>query len=123
LGLDTLNINVSLVLGDQALDMAEFTVPVDVVKTAQYTKIIYPNQEKKLSDLKLTLEKAILGVSESEFKVRFDWPVDGSVAGIGLGRDSAYFSTSVTKASVQLCCNLRSKLPSRRSARKPACPL
>lgn len=98
LGLDTQNINVSLVLGDQAKDTAEFTIPVDVVKTAQYTKIIYPNQEKKLSNLKITVEKAVLGVSESEFKVRFDWPLDGSVAGIGLGRGSAYFPTSVTKA-------------------------
>jgi len=98
LRLETQNVNVSLTLGDQGKEGAEFTFPVDVVKTAQYTKIIYSNQEKKLPDLRITLDKAVLGVSESEFKVRFDWPVDGSVAGIALGRGMAYFPTSVKKA-------------------------
>jgi len=98
LRLETQQVKVSLALGDQEKDRAEFTFPVDVVKTAQYTEIIYPNQEKKLPNLKITLEKAVLGVSEAEFKVRFDWPVDGSVAGVGLGRGTAYFPTSVTKA-------------------------
>ena len=78
LDLDTQNINVSIALMDQdgkeGEDRAEFNVPVDVIKTAQYTKIIYPNQEKDLADLKIHLEKAVLGVSESEFEVRFDWP-------------------------------------------------
>ncbi|MCR4442846.1 MAG: zf-HC2 domain-containing protein [Peptococcaceae bacterium] len=98
LRLETQKVNVSLALGDQEKEQAEFTFPVDVVKTAQYTKIIYPNQEKKLPNLKIILEKAVLGVSEAEFKVRFDWPVDGSVAGIALGRGTVYFPTSVTKA-------------------------
>jgi hypothetical protein len=99
LDLDTQNINVSIALMDQdgkeGEDRAEFNVPVDVIKTAQYTKIIYPNQEKDLADLKIHLEKAVLGVSESEFEVRFDWPLDGSVAGLGIGRGTAYFPTSV----------------------------
>ncbi len=98
LRLEAQEVDVSLALGDQENDLAEFTFPVDVVKVAQYTKIIYPNQEKKLPNLKITMEKAVLGVSEAEFKVRFDWPVDDSVAGIGLGRGMAYFPTSVTKA-------------------------
>lgn len=97
LELDVQNINVSLALEDQAQETARFTVPVDVVKTAQYTTIIYPNLEKKLADLKITLDKAVLGVSETEFRVQFDWPTDGSVAGIGLGRGTAYFPTSVRK--------------------------
>lgn len=112
LDLDAQNISVSLVLGepealggiasnggtdgkDKTAQTAEFSVPVDVLKTAQYTKIIYPNQEKGLAELKVRLEKAILGVSESEFQLRFDWPVDGSVAGFGIGRGTAYFPTSV----------------------------
>jgi hypothetical protein len=96
-GLEAQQLTVSLSLDEEQEDRTEFTFPVDVVKTAQYTKIVYPNQEEKLSSLKITLEKAILGVSESEFKVRFDWPTDNSVAGLGLGRGSAYFPTSVRK--------------------------
>jgi hypothetical protein len=96
-GLETQELIVSLSLDESQEHRAEYTFPVDVVKTAQYTKIIYPNQEKELSYLKITLDKAVLGVSESEFKLRFDWPIDNSVAGIGLGRGSAYFPTSVTK--------------------------
>jgi len=97
-GLETQDVNVSLALDESEETWVDFTFPVDVVKTAEYTRIIYPNQEKNLSDLKITLEKAVLGVSESEFKVYFDWPVDGSVAGIGVGRGTAYFPTSVKKA-------------------------
>lgn len=98
LNLEAQQANVSLVMDEQKSDGLEFIFPVDVLKTAQYTTIIYPNQEKKLPNLRITLDKAVLGVSEAEFKVRFDWPVDGSVAGIGLGRGTAYFPTSVTKA-------------------------
>lgn len=98
LNLDAQQAIVSLALDEQKSSSIEFSFPVDVVKTAQYTTIIYPNQEKELSKLKITLDKAVLGVSEAEFKVRFDWPVDGSVAGIGLGRGTAYFPTSVRKA-------------------------
>lgn len=97
--LEVQNLTVSLALDESVETGVEFTFPVDVVKTAQYTRIIYPNQEKKLSNLTVSWEKAVLGVSESEFKVRFDWPVDGSVAGIGFGKDGAYFPTSVIKAS------------------------
>ncbi len=97
LELDTQSINAALVLDNQEQDMAEFTIPVDVVKTAQYSKIIYPNQERLRSKLRIALEKAVLGVSEAVFKVRLDWPLDGSVAGIGLGRE-IYFPTSVRKA-------------------------
>ncbi|MDI6706239.1 MAG: zf-HC2 domain-containing protein [Bacillota bacterium] len=97
LRLETEQVNVSLTLDDQAEESAEFVFPVDVVKTAQYTTIIYPNQVKELANLKITLEKAVLGVSESQFNVRFDWPTDGSVSGIALGKGMAYFPTSVTK--------------------------
>ncbi|MEL7563861.1 MAG: zf-HC2 domain-containing protein [Dehalobacterium sp.] len=97
-GSETQEVCVSLSLDESEGAWVDFTFPVDVVKTAQYTRIIYPNQEKKLSDLKITLDKAVLGVSESEFKVYFDWPVDGSVAGFGIGRGTAYFPTSVEKA-------------------------
>ena len=97
-GLETQELTVSLFLNEEQENRTEFTFPVDVVKTAQYTKIVYPNQEKTISGLKISLEKAVLGVSESEFKVRFDWPTDNSVAGIGLGRGNAYFPTSMRKA-------------------------
>lgn len=96
-GLEAQELTVSLSLDEEQENRTEFTFPVDVVKTAQYTKIVYPNQEKTLSSLRITLDKAVLGVSESEFKVRFDWPTDNSVTGIGLGRGSAYFPTSVRK--------------------------
>jgi len=97
--LDTKELTLSLVL-DEA-DEAQptvFTFPVDVVKTAQYTKIIYPNQKVERDDLKITLDKVVLGVSESECRVRIDWPVDGSVVGLGIGRGNAYFPTSVVEA-------------------------
>lgn len=97
-GLEAQQLVVSLSPDESQEHRTEFTFPVDVLKTAQYTKVVYPNQEKKLANLKITLEKAVLGVSESEFKVRLDWPTDNSVAGIALGRGSAYFPTSVTKA-------------------------
>ncbi len=97
IGLDTQQVTVSLALEETEEEETEFTFPVDVVKTVQHTKIIYPNLKKELSGLKITLEKSVLGVSESEFKVYFDWPVDGSVAGLGIGRGGAYFPTSVTK--------------------------
>jgi len=99
LSLETQQANVSLVMDDQENGRVEFSFPVDVLKTAQYTTIIYPNQEKQLPKLKISLEKAVLGVSETEFKVRFDWPMDGSVAGIALGRGGAYFPTSVRKTT------------------------
>lgn len=98
LALEAQNISLFLTIGDQARETSEFTIPVDVVKTAQYTTIIYPNQEKQVPNLRITLDKAVLGVSEAEFRVRFDWPVDGSVDGISLGRGTAYFPTSVREA-------------------------
>ncbi len=76
---------------------AVFTFPVDVVRTVHHTKIVYPNKKKELPGLDITLEKAVLGVSETEFIVFFDWPVDGSVAGLGIGQGSAYFPTSVVE--------------------------
>lgn len=97
LRLETEQVNVSLTLDEQAKESAEFEFPVDVVKTAQYTTIIYPNQGKELDGLRVMLEKAVLGVSESQFNVRFDWPTDGSVSGIALGRGTVFFPTSVTK--------------------------
>jgi hypothetical protein len=98
LELDTQEIQVSLATSPQTPGIAEFSIPVDVTKTARYTTIVYPNQEKTHSNLRITLDKAVLGVSETEFRVRFDWPVDGSVAGIGLDRGTAYFPTSIIKA-------------------------
>ncbi|ATW25381.1 zf-HC2 domain-containing protein [Candidatus Formimonas warabiya] len=98
LALETQQAHVFLAMEGRENEQVEFSFPVDVLKTAQYTTIIYPNQEKKLSQLQMTLEKVVLGVSESEFKVQLDWPVDGSVAGISLGKGIAYFPTSVTKA-------------------------
>ena len=97
-GLEAQGLSVSLSLDESQEQQTEFIFPVDVIKTAQYTTIIYPNQEKKLASLRITLDKAVLGVSETEFKVRFDWPTDGSVAGIGLDRGNAYFPTSIRKA-------------------------
>ena len=90
-------LSLTLALGNNEQARTEFTFPVDIAKTFNYTKIIYPNLEKELSNLRISMDKAILGVSETEFKVYFDWPVDGSVAGLGIGRGTAYFPTSVRK--------------------------
>ncbi|PKM89537.1 MAG: hypothetical protein CVU87_05150 [Firmicutes bacterium HGW-Firmicutes-12] len=98
LNLDTQQVTVFLSLTEQGIEGVEFTFPVDVFKTAQYTTIIYPNQEKELPELKITLEKVVLGVSETEFNLQFDWPVDDTVAGLGLGRGTAYFPTSIREA-------------------------
>jgi len=73
----------------------DFCFPVDVTKTVQYTRIIYPNQEKNIQGVNIALEKSVLGVSQSEFKLKIDWPYDGSVAGIALGKGVAFFPTSV----------------------------
>lgn len=98
--LDTKELSLSLVLDEaEGAQPTVFTFPVDVLKTAQYAKIIYPNQKVERDDLRITLDKVILGVSESECKVRIDWPVDGSVAGLGIGRGNAYFPTSVVEVS------------------------
>ena len=95
--LEVQELRLTLALGNNEQARTEFTFPVDIAKTFNYTKIIYPNLEKELSNLRISLDKAILGVSETEFKVYFDWPVDGSVAGLGIGRGTAYFPTSVRK--------------------------
>lgn len=88
---------VSLSFTGDAPEKIEFSFPVDVTKIARHTRIVYPSQEKNLPGVKIALEKAVFGVSESEFKLKLDWPVDGSVAGIALGRGTAFFPTSVTK--------------------------
>jgi hypothetical protein len=98
IALEAEKVTVSLALEEAEGSEAEFTFPVDVTKVVQHSRIIYPNQKKELPGLSIALEKAILGVSESEFKVFFDWSMDGSVAGLGIGRGSAYFPTSVVKA-------------------------
>jgi hypothetical protein len=98
IALEAEQVTVSLALKEAEGSEAEFTFPVDVTKIVQHTRIIYPNQKKELPGLSITLDKAVLGVSESEFKLFFDWPVDGSVAGLGIGRGGAYFPTSVVKA-------------------------
>lgn len=95
LKMDAQNLHVTLALGS---DGVEFSFPVDPVKTAQYTTLIYPNQEKQYSGLSIAWEKAVLGVSESECRVRLDWPTDSSVAGIGFEKGTAYFPTSVRTA-------------------------
>ncbi len=100
IGLEAQQVTVSLAfdeMGKAKEQQAEFTFPVDVVRTVQHTKIVYPNQKKKLPALDITLEKAVLGVSETEFKIYFNWPVDGSVAGLGIGRGGAYFPTSIVE--------------------------
>jgi hypothetical protein len=100
IGLEAQQVTVSLAMDETQetkVQETEFTFPVDVVKTVQHTKIVYPNQKKELPGLDISLEKAVLGVSETEFKIYFDWPVDGSVAGLGIGRGSAYFPTSVVE--------------------------
>ena len=100
IGLEAQEVTVSLAMNmteETQGQEAEFTFPVDVVKTVQHTKIVYPNQKKELPGLDISLEKTVLGVSETEFKIYFDWPVDGSVAGLGIGRGSAYFPTSVVE--------------------------
>lgn len=95
--LEVEELNLALALGTNEPERTEFTFPVDIAKTFNYTKIIYPNQQKEFLNLRIALEKAVLGVSETELKVYLDWPVDGSVAGLGIGRGTAYFPTSVRK--------------------------
>jgi hypothetical protein len=96
IGLEAQQVTMSLAMEEtETTNEAEFTFPVDIVRTVRHTRIVYPNQKKGLPGLDITLEKAVLGVSEALFKIYLDWPVDGSVAGIGIGRGSAYFPTSV----------------------------
>jgi len=74
----------------------EFVFPVDITRTLQHTRIIYPNVEEKIERVSIALKKAVLGVSQSEFKLKLDWPYDGSVSGISVGRE-AFFPTSFRK--------------------------
>ncbi|MGI6227358.1 MAG: zf-HC2 domain-containing protein [Peptococcales bacterium] len=74
----------------------EFIFPVDITQTLQYTRIIYPNAEEKIKGISIALKKAVLGVSQSEFKLKLDWPYDGSVTGLSVGRE-AFFPTSFSK--------------------------
>ena len=132
IGLEAQEVTVSLAMNmteETQGQEAEFTFPVDVVKTVQHTKIVYPNQKKELPGLDISLEKTVLGVSETEFKIYFDWPVDGSVAGLGHSRGSACFPTSVVEVPdtppppglapphpgglMSVCVKLRDKLPHR----------
>jgi len=77
-------------------EKAEFLFPVDVTRTLQHTRIVYPNIKEKVEGISIAFQKAVLGVSQSEFKLKLDWPYDGSVAGIGVGRE-AFFPTSFNK--------------------------
>ena len=74
----------------------EFQFPVDITRTLQHTRIVYPNIQDKVERITIALQKAVLGVSQSEFKLKLDWPYDGSVAGISVGRE-AFFPTSFNK--------------------------
>ncbi|MFZ7101094.1 MAG: zf-HC2 domain-containing protein [Peptococcaceae bacterium] len=74
----------------------EFLFPVDIAATLQHTRIIYPNLKQKTADINIAMQKIVLGISQSEFKIKMDWPYDGSVSGIAVGKD-AYFPTSYTK--------------------------
>ncbi|MFZ5942843.1 MAG: DUF4179 domain-containing protein [Bacillota bacterium] len=74
----------------------EFLFPVDITRTLQHTRIVYPNIEEKVEGVSIALKKAVLGVSQSEFKLKLDWPYDGSVAGISVGRET-FFPTSFSK--------------------------
>lgn len=74
----------------------DFLFPVDITRTLQHTRIIYPNIEEKMKGITISLQKAVLGVSQSEFKFKLDWPYDGSVEGIAVGRE-AFFPTSFRK--------------------------
>lgn len=96
LSLESEQVHLNLAMEEEGA--AEFTFPVDMVKTAQYTTIVYPNQVRELPGLKITLEKAVLSVSESEYRLRYDWPLDYSVAALGVGKGAAYFPTSIEEA-------------------------
>ncbi|KJS85909.1 MAG: hypothetical protein JM58_07645 [Peptococcaceae bacterium BICA1-8] len=74
----------------------EFLFPLDITRTLQHTRIVYPNIEEKVEGITVALQKAVLGVSQSEFKLKLDWPYEGSVAGIAVGRE-AFFPTSFSK--------------------------
>jgi len=74
----------------------EFLFPLDITRTLQHTRIVYPNIEEKVEGVTIGLQKAVLGVSQSEFKLKLDWPYDGSVTGIAVGRE-AFFPTSFRK--------------------------
>ena len=49
--LEVQELRLTLALGNNEQARTEFTFPVDIAKTFNYTKIIYPNLEKELSNL------------------------------------------------------------------------
>jgi len=91
--------NVCMILKDpEGKEKIEFQFPVDVTSTLQHTRIIYPNLRQEVKGIAINFQKAVLGVSQSEFKIKLDWSYDGSVTGISVGRD-AIFPTSFRKIS------------------------
>ena len=64
---------------------ASFTLPVDPTLVAQNTRELYPGLEAQTGPVKLSLDRAVLGLSESIFFFRARWPLEPEIAGVGVG--------------------------------------
>ncbi len=70
----------------------QFEITVDPTIVAQNTREFYPNLKKTIESVDLTLDRAVLGLSESIIFFRVRWPQDQSIAGVGIGLDNPMYT-------------------------------
>ncbi len=63
---------------------ARFTIPVDPTLVAQNTRELYPNLTAQTGPVELSIDRAVLGLSESIFFFRARWPLEPGIAGVGV---------------------------------------
>lgn len=70
---------------DNMPEEACFEIPVDPTLVAQNTRELYPGLEAQAGPVELSLDRAVLGLSESIFFFRARWPLEPEIAGVGIG--------------------------------------
>jgi len=61
-----------------------FTIPVDPTLVAQNTRELYPNLTAQTGPVELSIDRAVLGLSESIFFFRARWTLEPEIAGVGV---------------------------------------
>ncbi|MTI82703.1 MAG: DUF4179 domain-containing protein [Firmicutes bacterium] len=78
--------NITLTFNTKSMPVeARFTIPVDPTLVAQNTRELYPNLTTQTGPVELSIDRAVLGLSESIFFFRARWSLEPEIAGVGVG--------------------------------------